>query len=178
MTLTTPKNLSGLVRNFCRQLSPAVPIFLPYTPLGRQRVRACHLNVDMQVAHAGGKPIFGWVIWQDRDLRQGVMFDAEFHCVWESPTGEILDLTPRSDGEPQILFLPDFGRSFDWDKMEAYPNEVWMPRANIRGKSVSGMVFPVEIGPQRIKIQDAESEAWATKRKRRQGGTSASPSLP
>lgn len=38
------------------------------------------------------------------------MIEAEFHCVWESPDKEIIDLTPKSEtfgSVSSILFVPD-----------------------------------------------------------------------
>lgn len=48
--------------------------------------------------------MLGWLIW----IMPGVMMiEAEFHSVWVSPTGEMIDITPKAQGENKILFLPD-----------------------------------------------------------------------
>jgi len=33
--------------------------------------------------------------------------EAEFHAVWKSTEGTLLDITPKADEESRILFLPD-----------------------------------------------------------------------
>jgi hypothetical protein len=75
-------------------------VFLPYTDLG-YREGQCHVNVLHRVRMHGGKRLNGWIIWEC------MMFaEAEFHCVWQT-SGALIDITPRRDGEEQILFLPD-----------------------------------------------------------------------
>lgn len=51
----------------------------------------------------GGQQIWGWIIWQ----RANILLDAEAHAIWQSPTGEIIDITPHIGQESQILFLQD-----------------------------------------------------------------------
>jgi hypothetical protein len=50
----------------------------------------------------GGKQYNGWAIWE----WPKVFIEAEFHCVWESPGGELIDLTPDGFQPDKILFLP------------------------------------------------------------------------
>jgi hypothetical protein len=40
------------------------------------------------------------------------MLDAEFHAVWSSPDGTLVDIVPKGDGEQRILFLPDSHRTW------------------------------------------------------------------
>jgi hypothetical protein len=40
------------------------------------------------------------------------MIEGEFHAVWVSPDGGFLDVTPKADGERQILFIPDPDRVY------------------------------------------------------------------
>ena len=63
----------------------------------------CFLNVEGYVQKHGGASTLGWAIWQ----RANVLIEAEAHAVWKSPTGELIDVTPHSYDEKQILFLPD-----------------------------------------------------------------------
>jgi hypothetical protein len=53
------------------------------------------------------------------------IFDGEFHSVWISAAGEMLDVSPRLGGEEFALFLPDSVRRFDWDAMTTYCNIAW-----------------------------------------------------
>ncbi len=101
---TTPiEPLSDRLMRHCRSISDAQPVFLRYTDLGQGFGSGqCHANVLHCVRVHGGKRINGWLIWESAPFD-----DAEFHCVWENPEGELLDVTPRKDGEERILFLPD-----------------------------------------------------------------------
>jgi hypothetical protein len=58
--------------------------------------------------HHGGKQHLGWAIWE----WPKVLIEAEFHCIWESPGGELLDITPKDSPLDKILFLPDPKRKY------------------------------------------------------------------
>ena len=64
----------------------------------------CSDGVLAKVEKAGGRPVFGWCIWE----WPGAFWTAEFHCVWESPKGDLFDITPKPQGETQIAFAPDY----------------------------------------------------------------------
>lgn len=51
----------------------------------------------------------GWIIWED----PGLLVEAEFHVVWADPGGNLVDVTPKPDGEQRILFVRD--SSVIWD---------------------------------------------------------------
>jgi hypothetical protein len=40
------------------------------------------------------------------------MLEAEFHAVWQTPAGDLLDLVPRRRPLPFILFLKDANRAY------------------------------------------------------------------
>jgi hypothetical protein len=94
--------LSAQVRQLCAQLSNTEPIFLPFTKLGRYRPAQCHANVFHRVRAYGGERVNGWMIGENPYYAE-----AEFHCVWRSSQGQLLDITPRRSGAAMILFLPD-----------------------------------------------------------------------
>lgn len=105
---TTPLfPLTDFVRRFCRRLSATDPVFLPYTDVDEgYRAVQCHSNVIHRVRTHGGARLNGWMIWQHAKY-----VEAEFHSVW-CPEGSArpVDITPRLDGELQIVFLPDTER--------------------------------------------------------------------
>jgi len=77
---------------------------LPYTDVGAGYIAGnCHTNVLHRVREHGGERLNGWMIWE----APGLFAEGEFHCVWRSPDGDLVDVTPRRDGEARILFLPD-----------------------------------------------------------------------
>jgi hypothetical protein len=63
---------------------------------------ACHMNVAHRVKYHGGIRIPGWIVWECQQF-----IDLEFHSVWLGTDGKLHDITPRKDGETEILFLPD-----------------------------------------------------------------------
>jgi hypothetical protein len=62
----------------------------------------CVNIVAKKVAEAGGKRILGWQIWKTNNI-----VEAEFHAVWETPDGDLKDLTPKPISDKQILFVED-----------------------------------------------------------------------
>lgn len=106
-----PKESTGSLRHFCRSISPETTVYLEYTDTGYgYKATHCYDNVRHYVSHHGGEAVFGWIIWKDTDFQ----FEAEHHAVWKAPSGKLFDITPRVDGEQQILFLPDPARPYDF----------------------------------------------------------------
>jgi len=60
----------------------------------------CFPIVAEQVAAEGGQQVFGWALWE----LPGVFIEAEFHSVWQSPAGELVDIVPRV--RPFVSVLP------------------------------------------------------------------------
>lgn len=109
---TTPRApYSPVVRELCRRLAPAGALVpLPFRLLDcRYEAGRCHANVLHRVREAGGERVFGWLLWEQR----GVIAEGEFHSVWRAPSGELVDITPRVDGERRVAFLPDTFRRLE-----------------------------------------------------------------
>ena len=53
----------------------------------------CNVNVDTRIKAAGGRAAFGWKVQHDY-VNDGL----SNHCVWESPEGELVDVTPDYAG--------------------------------------------------------------------------------
>jgi hypothetical protein len=81
-------------------------------------VRNCHLNVWCQLAFNGGDRQHGWVLAQDLKHK---FAEAIFHTVWRAPGGNLIDVTPREDGEKNVLFLPDHERATELASHEGSP---------------------------------------------------------
>ena len=126
MKPTTPLTVTGEVRAFCRQISNGTAQYLPYTDYGLA-AGYCHYNVAFLCEKFGGSVLFGWMIWIMKTTYRGIKIDcqdAEFHSVWQTATGELIDPTPRSDGEATILFLPDTKRQYDFETQSHYANKL------------------------------------------------------
>ena len=91
-------------------------VYVPVRPAKWAVAEYCTANVVAKVKVAEGQPVAGWCIW----YAPGDLIEGEYHCVWKSPTGELIDLTPKPDGERQILFVPDITLGYGMHGF--YPN--------------------------------------------------------
>lgn len=65
--------------------------------------KECFPNVEAKIARAGGRMLCGWQLWE----WPHVMVEAEFHAVWLSPAGQMVDITPKPGNENTVLFVPN-----------------------------------------------------------------------
>jgi hypothetical protein len=102
---TTPKSITPDVLALCRDLvQVGTPVYLPVQVEPYAEENECFAAVLKKVKVDGGSIQHGWTIWQFGDW----MVEGEFHAVWRSPQGDLLDISPKPAGEKSILFLPDF----------------------------------------------------------------------
>ena len=100
------------VRTFCFEVASGnAPIYVQVIPHSGAKQDDCFLNVRKVVRSKGGQIAYGWTIW----IWPRVLFDAEHHAVWQKPDGTLVDITPKADREKRILFLPDPGRTYDFE---------------------------------------------------------------
>jgi len=79
------------------------PVYLDVRPEPFAKAGECFPSVKEKVRRHGGSMQLGWQIWQIPDI----MIEAEFHAVWKSPDGELIDITPKKYRIDHILFVPD-----------------------------------------------------------------------
>lgn len=101
--ITVPKGISDDIR----RLLPKIDVskehrYVPCRPIPGAPQSECFPLVDARVGSEGGRRVLGWQIWQGQ-----LLVEAEFHAVWESPAGELLDITPKPMAFSEILFVPD-----------------------------------------------------------------------
>ena len=109
MKLTTPNDISNSVKQLCKKLpDEQAPVFLDLEPEFDAIVADCFFNVERKIARDGGSVQYGWCIWSE----ESILIEGEFHAVWKSPKGELVDITPKIDGELKILFVPDNKTSY------------------------------------------------------------------
>ncbi|MCL6744417.1 hypothetical protein [Kosakonia sp. R1.Fl] len=104
---TTPSVMSNNVARIAKKINPAGAFSANYYRYTQPADFApfeqeCYYNVAKMIKLHGGEPIYGWVLWESANMIEG-----EAHCLYKSPEGEILDITPRVSGEEKILFLED-----------------------------------------------------------------------
>lgn len=103
-TITTPEEITPEILDLCRIIDPTQePVRVPVRPATGALPGSCWFNLEDQVANFGGEYQFGWIIWEAK----GLLLQGEFHACWRSPEGELIDITPKEDGEREILFQPD-----------------------------------------------------------------------
>ncbi|HEX4145277.1 MAG TPA: hypothetical protein VHY91_17350 [Pirellulales bacterium] len=108
MAHTTPAEITDQIKAFCRILNADdEPSFVPVVPVRNARVDDCYFNVGIAEKAGGGEPLHGWTIWIFQNDEEPLFLDAEHHSVWRKPDRKLVDVSPRPDGETQILFHPD-----------------------------------------------------------------------
>jgi hypothetical protein len=58
---------------------------------------SCSTNVRKRIKALGGKPVYGWRII-DKPDQSPLAILKQHHVVWESPAGELQDVTPEMTG--------------------------------------------------------------------------------
>lgn len=101
---TTPAKVTDKIMELCEKVVPgAVPVYVPVEAAGWSRLHECFPNVQRMIREQGGRQVNGWAIWQWANI----MVEVEAHSVWQSPEGELVDITPHDNEEKRILFLCD-----------------------------------------------------------------------
>ena len=112
---TTPRRIIPPIKRLCKKLAAdGMPSFVPVLAAPSAKANAAYENVEDTVRVNGGEHAPGWLIWEMR----GVLLNAERYTCWRSPEGDLIDVTPKPDGEKRILFLdgPD-----PWDGSRVCP---------------------------------------------------------
>ncbi|MEA3213293.1 MAG: hypothetical protein QOE70_6350 [Chthoniobacter sp.] len=84
----------------------SAPDYVPVSPEMECLPGRCFENVTEIVKRRGGSVQYGWSMRE----QPAVYVDAAFHAVWRCTNGALIDVTPRTDGQTQIVFLPDSKR--------------------------------------------------------------------
>lgn len=107
---TTPKAITEKILELCKTLDDSqIPVYVPFTNVSGATRDGCFINVVEQVEKNGGLIQYGWAIWE----HPNVLIEALFHACWIDTAGKLVDITPKQDGEKQILFLPDTKRKYE-----------------------------------------------------------------
>jgi hypothetical protein len=70
----------------------------------------CFSIIPKHVTRYGGKQCIGWAVWE---LWRKILIQAEFHTIWKSPDGVLMDLTPKILPVENILFVEDPRRQYE-----------------------------------------------------------------
>lgn len=100
----TPAEIGSELANLCTMLVAGTqPIYVSVRPESDTPTNECFPLVDVAVSRFGGTRLLGWSLWEF----PGIFVEAEFHAVWESPNGELIDIAPKNRPVEKILFLPN-----------------------------------------------------------------------
>jgi len=101
--------IAPFIRGFCKDISNETPILVPIRPVDGKPLNECVNIVPEYILAHGGKERLGWCI----HIWKRVLIEAEFHCIWEDPSGKLIDLTPKAEKGGQIIFLPDPNKKYE-----------------------------------------------------------------
>lgn len=109
--------------NLAQKINPSVslievPILNTPLPLGN-----CYWNSEYYSSNNGGAVKFGWLML----LWPGVCIKAVHHAIWESPEGELIDVTTHPVGvkAKHSLFLTDDSLDINIDKTPCIHNQFY-----------------------------------------------------
>ncbi len=100
----TPAEISPALKNLCEEILPnSVPIYVDVSPLEGVSQNDCFPHVQHQIDLHGGEMLIGWALWE----MPGLFVEAEFHCVWRTVGGQVVDIAPKAQPTARVLFLHD-----------------------------------------------------------------------
>jgi SEC-C motif-containing protein len=119
MTLV-PRPSAPAVKRLCAQVAPgAIPEYVACEYDESAGCLNCFIDVEARVEKSGGTVQYGWRIW----LLPAILVEAEFHSVWRSPSGKLIDVSTPPDVASRILFAPDTVRAYEGRQV----NNIRMP---------------------------------------------------
>jgi hypothetical protein len=90
--------------------------FVEVRPALGAELGMCQRNVTEHIKRKGGTLVHVWAIWANRLFLMG-----EFHAVWRSSAGNLVDVTPTAEGESRVLcaVAEDYADDFDFARRPA-----------------------------------------------------------
>lgn len=106
---TTPPSITAPILALCKSIvRGGTPTYLDVRVEPYAEMNECFAAVAKKIELDGGSIQHGWTIWKFGEW----MAEAEFHAVWRSPAGELVDISPKLDCEDKIVFLADPKRTY------------------------------------------------------------------
>lgn len=107
LTETTPREIDPDIAAFCKTLDVGPAEFVKVAPMEGATVNGCHHAVARAVAAGLGTAVFGVTVWSTSCGTTSLFLTAESHACLRTPSGTIMDVTPKRDGEATICFAVD-----------------------------------------------------------------------
>lgn len=109
MHTRTPPEITKHLIGLAAKVAPRqTPLYVPVHPEPGAQANECFPNVEAKIEKNGGTIVYGWLLWE----WPNVLVEAEFHAVWRSLDGNLIDITPKADGEEKVLFVTDERRTY------------------------------------------------------------------
>jgi hypothetical protein len=113
-TVSRPPISEALLK-LARQIDARVaPEYVAVEPTAGCLPHRSYENVCAVVKRHGGSMQAGWCLREQRNA----FAEGAFHAVWRSPSGTLIDITPRDDKQSQILFLSDLEIRWEGETIE------------------------------------------------------------
>ena len=110
----TPEGVDKYIQKLIEILNPThEPIYVDFKAEPEAKPSDCFPIVEQKVENQGGKMILGWQIWKTNNL-----VEAEFHAVWETPDGDLLDISPKEIIVDKILFVEDNNLKYEGKQID------------------------------------------------------------
>jgi hypothetical protein len=75
----------------------------------------CHVSAKHRAMEDGGRRVHGWALWAFGDVIFG-----DHHSIWQTPQGELVDVTPPKYGAGHVLFVRDDSAIIESDDKNFY----------------------------------------------------------
>jgi len=122
----TPSSIDRHVGELLLKLgSSGAPQYVLVAPESYGSVDECLDAVSEKIRRDGGNIVFGWCIW-----KTPMITEAEFHAVWKSPSGDLIDVTPKEPPEQRILFV-------------THDRNLWLDVANVDNVRINNTGSPL-----------------------------------
>lgn len=107
--MLVPEEITEEINSLIVRLGIALPPqYIRCDPIKDAPINHCFPLVEEKVRTEGGQMVLGWQIWQTLNL-----LEAEFHSIWKTPDGDLVDIAPKAIPVQKILFLPDPGAIYE-----------------------------------------------------------------
>ena len=107
--------ITKAILKLARQLDAlTTPDYVAVEPGVECQLERSYENVRATVLRRGGSVQAGWSLRE----QPTAFVEGAMHAVWLCPDGTLLDVTPRSDAQTHILFLPDSKSRWEGETVE------------------------------------------------------------
>lgn len=157
----TPDSITDDIRYLVSKLGRTDGLgFLVCQPDPEAMINECFPSVDKKILKSGGRRILGWQIWETP-----IILQAEFHAVWESPDGCLIDITPKPIPLSRILFVIDNGAKYEGKQVNSIRHNITSNKLVDGFIKVCDAVFSIENAGDRtfrhnISLQDEDARAY------------------